>query len=143
MGKYVVERLIKELIHEDIPVRRAKVAVLGFTFKENCPDIRNTRAADIVSELREYGMDPRVIDPLANKCDAKQIYDVKLSDMDELQQMDAIIVAVAHESFAHLDVRDFDQFFDQQSKKKKIILDVKGILQKEDLEKSGYSYWRL
>ena len=102
MGKYVVENLIKNLIKVDIPVKDAKVAILGFTFKENCPDTRNTRVIDIVNELKEYGLTPIIADPQADIEEARNVYRIELVSIDGIRDMDAVIIAVEHEEFSEL-----------------------------------------
>ena len=99
MGKYVAEHLVKRLIHQDIPVKGAKVAIFGFTFKENCPDTRNTKVMDIVNELREYGIFPLIVDPVADAEETARLYGVALEPVEAVRKMDAIIVAVAHSAF--------------------------------------------
>ena len=138
MGKYVAENCVKNLIAADKPVRGAKVAVLGFTFKENCPDTRNSKVWDIVNELKEYGIDPLISDPVADAPEAKKIYGVEFEDMDAIADMDAVILAVAHDEFKKLDKADVDKLFGNG---KKVLLDVKGILNPADYE--DYSIWRL
>src|SRR6056297_1593128 len=99
MGKYVVENLIKNLIKSDVPVKDAKVAILGFTFKENCPDTRNTRVIDIVNELKEYGLTPMIADPEAIAQEAKHEYGIEFDSVENIKEMDAIVVAVGHDKF--------------------------------------------
>ena len=143
MGKYVAEQLVKRLISEEIPVRSAKVGILGFTFKENCPDIRNTKVIDIVNELKEYGVQPFIADPLADIHEAEQLYQINLCQMEEIADCDAIVFAVAHKEFAELSVEQIGKLFSPSAKKRKVLFDIKGVLDKNDLEKAGYSYWRL
>lgn len=140
MGKYVAENCVKSLIAADKAVRGAKVAILGFTFKENCPDTRNTKVIDIVKELREYNVNPVVADPEADVDEAERLYGIQFTDIKEIQNMDAVIFAVAHEKFAELKMEDIDGLFGQG---KKVLLDIKGILCREEYETAGYSYWRL
>ena len=132
MGKYVAESCVKQLIKADKPVRGAKVAILGFTFKENCPDTRNTKVWDIVRELREYGIEAVVCDPVADKEEARRLYDVEFKSVDEIRDMDAVIVAVAHAEFQLLDINPLIN-------KNGIVLDIKGILNPDEYNK----YWRL
>ena len=96
MGKYVAENVVKNLIKANISVKQAQVVILGFTFKENCPDTRNTKIIDIVKELEEYGINPIITDPIADAKEAKQLYGVEFVPIDEIQEMDAVIIAVAH-----------------------------------------------
>ncbi|WP_275423885.1 nucleotide sugar dehydrogenase, partial [Providencia rettgeri] len=91
MGKFVVENLVKKLISADIPVKRARVAIFGFTFKEDCPDTRNTRVIDMVKELNEYGIEPYIIDPVADKEEAKHEYGLEFDDLSKMVNLDAII----------------------------------------------------
>ncbi len=140
MGKYVAENCVKSLIGADKPVKEAKLAILGFTFKENCPDTRNTRVIDIVNELKEYGISPVIADPVADADEAKRIYGLSFDSMDAVKDMDAIILAVAHDVFKDLSMEQIDSFYCQG---KKVLLDVKGILDKAAFEAAGYSYWRL
>ncbi len=140
MGKYVAENVVKNLISADKAVKNAKVAILGFTFKENCPDTRNTRIIDIVNELKEYGIDPVIADPDADAEEAKQHYGIEFVDVNTIKDMDAVILAVAHDSFSNLSMADMDKFFGEG---KKVLLDIKGLLNRKEYEDAGYSYWRL
>ena len=140
MGKYVAENVVKNLISADKAVRNAKVAILGFTFKENCPDTRNTRIIDIVNELKEYGITPVIADPEADADEAKWLYGIEFVDMNTIKDMDAVILAVAHDSFNSLKMADMDKFFGEG---KKVLLDIKGLLNRKEYEDAGYSYWRL
>ncbi len=140
MGKYVAENVVKNLIKAGKPVKNAKVAILGFTFKENCPDVRNTKIYDIVKELREYNIEPIIADPKADGEDAKRLYNVAFVTMDNIKNMDAVVLAVSHEEFSHLTMTEIDSFF---GKGKKVLLDIKGILNRKEYEDADYSYWRL
>lgn len=141
MGKYVAESLIKKLIKADISVNGANVAILGFTFKENCPDTRNTKVIDIVKELKEYGITPIIADPVADAEEAKKLYNISFLDMAEIKEMDTIVFAVPHDAFVRLAETDIRKYFN--GKKKKILIDIKGIFDQKEFEKSGYEYWRL
>lgn len=140
MGKYVAENCIKTLIKVDKHVKNARVAILGFTFKENCPDTRNSKVFDIVKELREYGIEPVIADPIADAAEAKRLYGVKFVDKSEVKNMDAVILAVAHAQFANFSMSEIDSFFGEGQK---ALLDIKGILSRAEYEKAGYAYWRL
>lgn len=140
MGKYVAENCVKNLIAADKVVKDAKVAILGFTFKENCPDTRNTKIIDIVHELHEYGITPMIADPEADKDEAKNLYDVEFVDMSTIKDMDAVILAVAHTEFSNFTMAEMDNFF---SKGKKVLLDIKGLLNRKEYEAANYIYWRL
>lgn len=141
MGKYVTENVVKKLISADIPVKNAKVAILGFTFKENCPDTRNTKVIDIYRELQEYGITPVVIDPVADIDEAKRLYGIHFENMADVNNMDAVILAVAHEQFKSLTIFDFDKFY--SGNHQKVLIDVKAMLNKDDFNNAGYLYWRL
>ena len=140
MGKYVAENCVKNLIAIEKPVKNAKVAILGFTFKENCPDTRNSKVFDIVEELREYGIEPVIADPQADKEEAKRLYGVTLSDLSDVKDVDAVILAVAHSDFGSLTVKDMDGLF---GKGTRLLLDIKGMMDRKEYEKAGYRYWRL
>ena len=140
MGKYCAENCVKNLISADKNVKNARVAILGFTFKENCPDTRNTKVIDIVHELQEYGINPIIVDPVADAVEAEMLYGVKIMDMDNIKDMDAVILAVAHTEFSSFTVEEMNSFFGSG---KKILLDIKGILNRKEYEEVGYRYWRL
>jgi UDP-N-acetyl-D-galactosamine dehydrogenase len=140
MGKYVAENCVKNLIAADKAVKGAKVAILGFTFKENCPDTRNTKVIDIVNELKEYGITPMIADPQADAEEAKHLYGVQFADMSAVKDMDAVILAVAHTEFSSFSMAQMDAFFGTG---KKVLLDIKGLLNRKEYEAAGYSYWRL
>lgn len=140
MGKYVAENVVKNLIAADKAVKGAKVAILGFTFKENCPDTRNTKIIDIVKELNEYGIEPVIADPTADADEAKRLYGVDFVTMDSIKDMDTVVLAVAHTEFASLTMEQIDSFFGEG---KKVLLDLKGMLNRKKYEIAGYSYWRL
>lgn len=142
MGKYVAESMVKNLIRADIPVKGAKVAILGFTFKENCPDTRNTKVIDIYKELGEYGITPIVVDPAADADEAKRLYGITFESMDAVKDMDAVIVAVAHKEFLSLDKSRIGGFFNQ-THRKKVFMDIKGLFDRKEYLTEDYIYWRL
>lgn len=142
MGKYVAECLVKNLIKADIPVKNARVALLGFTFKENCPDTRNSKIIDIVNELREYGIEPVITDPAADKAEAEREYGVRLSDLSEVTEMDAVVLAVAHEAYRALTLEEIGRMYAPE-RKKRVLSDIKGLLDRKECEQAGYLYWRL
>lgn len=143
MGKYVAENLVKNLIKADCHVKNARVALLGFTFKENCPDTRNTRIVDIYNELKEYGIEPIVADPEADADEAEREYGIKLSNIEDIKDVDAVILAVAHDRFKSLTMSDIDSFYKNEPNNKKVFLDIKGLFNRNEYEKLGYNYWRL
>ena len=142
MGKYVAEALVKNLIKADIAVKGAKVAILGFTFKENCPDTRNTKVIDIYKELGEYGITPVVVDPAADADEAKRLYGIDFETMDAVKDMDAVLVAVAHEQFLSLDKDTVSGFFNPKHDQK-VFMDIKGLFDRKEYLTEDYIYWRL
>ena len=144
MGKHIAENTVKSLIQTDSSVKNANVAILGFTFKENCQDTRNTKVFDIVEELRSYGIEPVVADPVADVAEAKKLYNIDIVDMIELQKqhaMDAVIITVAHDCLKDLSMKDIALLY--APGKTKVMIDVKGILEKKEYQNAGYLYWRL
>lgn len=140
MGKYVAEICVKLLIEADKPVKNARVAIFGFTFKENCPDARNTRVIDIVKELKEYGINPLIFDPVADMQEVKALYDVDFARKQEMNDLDAVIFAVSHNEFKNITIGRLDGLFGQG---RKILLDLKGIFDRKEYENNEYIYWRL
>ena len=140
MGKYVAENVVKHLISADKAVKNAKVAILGFTFKENCPDTRNTKIIDIVHELREYGIEPIIADPQADSDEAKRLYGIEFVSIEDINDMDAVVLAVAHTEFKDMSMSTIDSLFGEG---KKVLLDIKGLLDRKEYEAAGYAYWRL
>ena len=143
MGKYVAESVVKNLVKADVAIRHAKVAILGFTFKENCPDTRNTKIIDIYNELKEYGITATVTDPAADKEEAKWLYGMEFADINTINDCDAVILAVAHDEFKNLTPADFDKMFKSGDNKNKVLADIKGLLCRKEYENLGYNYWRL
>lgn len=141
MGKYVAEQLVKKLIAADIQVKGAKVAILGFTFKENCPDTRNTKVIDIVNELNEYGITPLITDPAADSKEAERLYGVEFKEMEDVKECDAVILAVAHNEFASLEMCQIKKMYKENQKR--VLIDIKGILDRKEYESAGFFYWRL
>ncbi len=143
MGHYVAESLVKSLIKADIAVKDAKVAILGFTFKENCPDTRNTKVIDIYRELKEYGITPLVVDPAADAAEAKRLYGIEFGSMEEVKGMDAVIIAVSHTQFLALTQEQLASFYNKDNGTK-VLLDLKGILDRSAYtEDNNWLYWRL
>ena len=142
MGKYIAESAVKRLIANDIAVKNAKVAILGFTFKENCPDTRNTKVIDIYNELLEYGITPVVVDPEADSDEAKRLYGIEFDTLDAVKDMDAVIVAVAHKEFENYKPTDIAKFFNP-AHATKVFMDLKGIYNMNDYKAPEYDYWRL
>jgi UDP-N-acetyl-D-galactosamine dehydrogenase len=140
MGKYVADMCVKLLSNTERPIKEIRVGIAGFTFKENCPDTRNTKVIDIVNELREFGIEPIVYDPVADADEAKRLYDIELADVKQLKNIDALIMAVAHKEFKKITIDRFEKKF---GKENKLVMDLKGIYDKREFEENGYTYWRL
>ena len=122
---------------------RARVAVLGLTFKENCPDIRNSKVNDIIRQLNAYGIEPVVVDPWANGQDAMREYGVTLTKMEDVRDMDCVITAVAHDGFRALGLSGLRKLFKDSADGEKVLIDVKGLYKMEELRASGMRWWRL
>lgn len=141
MPKYVAEQTMKALIATGKPVKGAKIGVLGITFKENCPDPRNSKVSEIVSELKDYGVDVLVCDPVADAVSTKRYYGIELVPIDGLKELDCLMIAVAHKQFLALTNDDLAGFFKQDCEK--VLVDVKGTRNKDEMLALGYKYWRL
>lgn len=143
MGKFVADAIIKKLILANKVVRQAKVVILGITFKENTPDTRNSRVIDIIDGLREYGIEPIVVDPEADADEAKHEYGIDLVDINDVKDVDCLVLAVAHDIFKQMSWDDIDSLYGEFDNNEKILIDVKSILDRSEIEEKGYSYWRL
>jgi UDP-N-acetyl-D-galactosamine dehydrogenase len=143
MGSYVADAAIRKMIEAGLAPKLSKVVILGLTFKENCPDTRNSKVADIIKRLGEFGIDPVVADPWASERDAVKEYGVSLTDLDEISGADCVIVAVAHKQFRELSLEKIRSMFRDGEDGRKVLIDVKGIYGIDDLRKSGLRWWRL
>jgi len=143
MGAFIADAAIKKMILAGKIVRNAKVVIMGLTFKENCPDTRNSKVVDIIDRLKEYGVNPIVIDPWASEKDALREYGLELKTMKDAVDADCILVAVAHEQFKMLKLDDLEKYFANSDNKENVLIDVKGIYSKKELEEKGFAYWRL
>ena len=143
MGKYIADATIKEMIKVGQAPKKSKVVILGLTFKENCPDTRNSKVDDIIKRLNEYGIEPIVVDPWASERDAMREYNVKLTPLTEVKDADCVIVAVAHNEFKALKLEDIKKLYRSSADIEKVLIDVKGIYSVKDLKASGMDYWRL
>lgn len=143
MGAFVADAVIKQLVLAGKAVCYAKVVILGLTFKEDCPDTRNSKVADIIGRLREYGIDPVVVDPSAAPEDAKREYGVTLRPLSQVQDADCVVIAVAHQAFRALTLEQIGRLFREMPMDEKVIVDVKSILDKQAVQRAGYRYWRL
>ncbi|MBP5403809.1 MAG: nucleotide sugar dehydrogenase [Elusimicrobiaceae bacterium] len=143
MGRYVADAAIKQMILAGLAPQKAKTVIFGLTFKENCPDIRNSKVADIIKRLNEYGINPQVVDPWANSAEAKREYGIDLTAIENIHQVDCIIVAVAHQQFQALSLAELQKMFKQELKNPRVLIDVKGIYTVNDLQQSSLVWWRL
>lgn len=143
MGKFVADAAIKQMIKVGKAPAKAKVIILGLTFKENCPDTRNSKVSDVYNSLVEYGVKPVVIDPWASERDAKHEYNIELKPMEEAKDADCVILAVAHNEFKQLGLGKLSEMFKDVPQNEKVLIDVKGVYKVEELITSGMTFWRL
>ncbi|MDT2761847.1 nucleotide sugar dehydrogenase [Aerococcus urinaeequi] len=143
MGKFIADAIIKKLILANKVVRQAKVVILGVTFKENTPDTRNSKVIDIIDSLREYGIETIVVDPEADSDEAKHEYGIDLVEINEVKDADCLVLAVAHDIFRQMDWNQIDSLYGDFENNEKVLIDVKSILDRSEIEEKGYSYWRL
>lgn len=144
MGEYVADAAIKRMIASGLAPKKARVAIFGITFKENCPDTRNSKVGDIIKRLREYEIEPIVVDPWANARDAEKEYNVKLSSFTDVYDVDCVIVAVAHDEFRAFTLTDVQKFYRKDLKAcEKVLIDVKGLYSVAELKSADLNFWRL
>lgn len=143
MGAFVADATIKQLVLAGKQVLNSKVAILGITFKENCPDIRNSKVVDIINRLKEYGITPIVVDPIASKEEVLKEYQIELSDFSSVKDCDCIIFAVSHLEYKNMSILEIDKLFKNMPNNEKIIIDVKSVFDKNEIEKLKYRCWRL
>lgn len=141
MSKFIAEKYVKELIKAGKIVKESKVLILGLTFKEDCPDLRNSKIADVIKELKEYEIEVLVYDPIADPKEAKNEYGIKLSNIEDVKELDGIIIAVKHEIFMKLHKEDLKKLY-SKSNQKPLLLDLKGILNKQEVDQE-FNYWRM
>ena len=143
MGAFVADAAIKQLILAGKVVRDANVVILGLTFKEDCPDTRNSKVIDIVKRLEEYGIQPVIVDPQAGAAEAEREYGIALTAMEDVHNADCVILAVAHKEFKQMTTEQMDRLFCAGPNDQKVVIDVKSVLNKQALEEAGYRFWRL
>ena len=143
MGKFVADAAIKNMIAVGQAPKKSKVVILGLTFKENCPDTRNSKVDDIIKRLAEYEITPAVVDPWASERDAMHEYGVTLTNLEDVKDADCVIVAVAHNEFRALSLDDIKKLFRSSNDSEKVLIDVKGLYGVRELKESGMKYWRL
>lgn len=157
MGKYVAENTVKHMIKGDKQIKGATVSILGITFKENCPDVRNTKVIDVINELKEYGIKVVVNDPVADKQEVLNQYGIEMHELEDISDVDAVILAVPHEEYNTLTLDNIKGLYnnkyahlneivatlDDESIHKDVLIDVKGILDRKEAEENNFIYWRL
>ena len=143
MGAYVADAAIKKMIEAGQAPRKSKVIILGLTFKENCPDTRNSKVDDIIKQLNKYGICPTVVDPWASDLDAMKEYGIELTRIEDIRDADCVIIAVAHDDFKVLGLDRIKSFYKGIPNNEKVLIDVKGLFEIEDLKNSGLLWWRL
>ncbi|SDF78587.1 UDP-N-acetyl-D-galactosamine dehydrogenase [Fontibacillus panacisegetis] len=141
MGKFIAQHIIKMLVRQQLDFRNTRIGILGLSFKEDCPDIRNSKVIDIVRELQDYGISPLIADPLVDSEQAHHEYEIELTEMSSLKDLNVVVVAVAHQQFLQMGISDFDGMFHREQSK--ILFDIKGAFSKSQYESQGYTYWSL
>lgn len=139
MGKFIAQRTVKEMIRAGHGIHGSTVTVLGLTFKEDCPDLRNSKVIDIIRELQDYGINVQVHDPLADPAEAKHEYSVSLVSMENLKPATAVVMAVAHKAYRNLSVAQLTGLMNSNP----VLVDVKGVYKQDALELAGIRVWRL
>lgn len=143
MGAYIADQAIKQMIAAGQAPKKSKVVILGLTFKENCPDTRNSKVDDIIKQLNTYGIEPVVVDAWASKRDAMREYGVKLTKLEDVSEADCVIVTVAHNEFREMSLESIKNLFKAGDDSEKVLIDVKGLYKITDLKESGLKWWRL
>ena len=143
MGAYVADTAVKQMIAAGQAPKKSKVVILGLTFKENCPDTINSKVDDIIKELNTYGIEPVIVDSWASERDAMREYGVTLTKLEDVKDADCVIVAVAHNEFKSLSLKDIKAMFKEGNDNEKVLIDVKGLYKVSELKASGMRFWRL
>ena len=144
MGGFVADAAIKQMIEAGMAPKKAAVVILGITFKENCPDTRNSKVVDIINRLKEYDIHPVVTDPWADAAVAQHEYGVTLTDFDKIPKADCVIVAVGHNEFRSLSMMQLKELFKKDlPDSEKVLIDVKSLYRMDELKASGLRFWRL
>ncbi|MFD1607122.1 nucleotide sugar dehydrogenase [Oceanobacillus luteolus] len=163
MGKYVAENTVKKMIKANKQIKGSKVAVFGVTFKENTPDVRNTKVVDVIKELEDYGVEVLVVDPVADVEDLVEVYGIKLTRLEDIKDIDAAVFAVPHNEFKTVELKNIKKLYNSNgafgldsldevsattesnnlTENKKVLIDIKGMFDINEAENAGYDYWRL
>lgn len=139
MGKFIAEKTVKKMITQGINIKNARVSVLGLTFKEDCPDLRNSRVIDIIHELESYGIEVQVHDPISDPVEAEHYYRVNLTEWNSLAKADALVFAVSHRFYRDLGINAIKEKISENG----VIIDVKSIFNTNSFKDTGLSFWRL
>lgn len=143
MAEFISNATIKQLILAGKAPQKSKVVILGVSFKENCPDARNSKVGDLINAFRSYGISPTVVDPWADPAEVALFYGVELSKLEEVEDADCVLVAVAHDNFRRLGLEGVMRLYRELPNEEKILIDVKGIFDRQDVDLTGLRYWRL
>ena len=143
MGEYIGENIIKQLVLANKQVRQCRVAIFGITFKENCPDIRNSKVLDIIKKLSDYGIETVLVDPVADIPMTKEEDQIRITELDDVNDIDCAVFAVAHDLFKQLMDKQIEAMFSNREDTKNVIIDVKGIMDKKRITEMGFRYWSL
>ena len=143
MGAYIADVAIRNMIKAGQAPKKSNIVILGLTFKENCPDTRNSKVDDIIKQLNKYEIEPTVVDPWASERDAMHEYGIKLTKIEDVKNADCIIVAVAHNEFKELGLNGIVKLFKDTKNEAKVLIDVKGLFKIDELKASGIQWWRL
>ncbi|MBP2658877.1 MAG: nucleotide sugar dehydrogenase [Firmicutes bacterium] len=144
MGIFVTDNIIKKMIQSNINVKKSNIYLMGITFKENCPDMRNSKAVEVCKHLATYGIKVKVVDPIADKTEFKQEFGMELVDIKDVRNADCLVFLVAHQQFKNLRTTDLKKLFKQQKlQTKHVFIDIKNIFEQKAIEEEGYSYWSL
>lgn len=144
MGIFVTDNIIKKMIQSNINVKKSNIYIMGITFKENCPDMRNSKAVEVCKHLSTYGIKVKVVDPIADKTEFKQEFGMELVDIKDVRNADCLVFLVAHQQFKNLRMADLKKLYKQQkSQTKYVFIDIKNIFEQKAVEEEGYSYWSL
>lgn len=143
MGRYIADAAIRQTILAGKIVKKSRFVIFGITFKENCPDIRNSKVIDIIKRLNEFDIAPLVIDPWADKADVEREYGIRLSNEQDINNIDCAIIAVAHKEFKKITLQQLKKYYGSSCNDEMVLLDIKGVYKIDELKESGMRWWRL
>ncbi|MPN42855.1 UDP-N-acetyl-D-mannosamine dehydrogenase [bioreactor metagenome] len=144
MPIFVTDNVIRKLIQSNKNVKQACIYVMGITFKEDCPDMRNSKAVEVCKQLSTYGVNIKVVDPVVEKAEFNKEFSMELTNIEDVQNADCLIFLVAHRQFQELSPMDFARMLKPQDPQTEhVIVDIKNIFKRKDIEEKGYSYWSL